>query len=664
MKFKIFSILLLLFLTSGAGTTLQAQKKARKLRNLAEKAYNEKRYYEAIDYYQEYCMQKPEDTETLYRLASLQYNTRDYRRAKINFKGLYKNDPERYELALFYHALSAKQLGEYELATSAFNEFLGEYKGKDTDRDTKKRAKLELEGCSLATNLLDSALKVVVVHGDTSINKAYNEFSPVQINDSTLLYATLRSDTLLKQVDEGQKRFYTAKKKDREWQFDGPLEGPFNSDKHTTGNGVYSASGKRFYFTRCTKLGNGLPKCDLYQSLLEEGQWQEPFKIGNGVNSFDYTTTQPAVAVFSKTSGKEVIYFVSDRPGGKGGFDIWYTIYDVFDKSFLEPRNAGRAINTVGDEFTPFFDERNRTLYFSSNGHPGMGGFDVFRTQGEKRRWTEAQNIGYPLNSSFDDLYFSVYNKKQGFVVSNRDGGIAFEGQNCCDDIYSYYWTEFIDLSLTGKIIESENADTLAGQAIGGATVNLILTRPGTDEHIPILTKFSHDNGAFFFDLEPGKNYALLVTKEGYFSRQIEISAVGVNYSDTLNHTIELGKIPEKPIVIEHVYFAYGSEVLSDTAKRALDNYLIRLMKENPKIKLEIFAHTDSRGDAKYNQKLSQRRAQSIVDYMTKQGISRRRLDARGFGETRPIAPNEHPDGSDNPEGRRLNRRIELNVVK
>lgn len=660
LKILFFSLMILL---SGIPSS-HAQESARKLRNKAEKAYHDKRYYEAIDYYHRYCMEKPEDTKTLYLLADLQRYTRDYRRAVLNYKEVYKSDPKNYPLALYYYASMWKQLGEYEKAQTYFDEFLQGYKGKDIDRDLKKQAMVEKEGCTLAIHLLDSALKVVVVHADTSINKAYSEFSPLQINDSTLIYATMRSDTLEDFYSQNKKQFYTAKKKGREWQFTGTMEGPFNSEKYISGNGVYSASGKRFYFTRCNKMGEGLPRCELYQSLLEEGTWQGPIRIGNGVNDFEFTSTQPAVATFSKTSGKEVIYFVSDRPEGKGGLDIWYTIYDVFDKTFLEPRNAGRSINSPGDEITPFFDEANRTLYFSSNGHPGMGGFDIYKAQGEKRNWTQPQNIGYPLNSSFDDLYFSVYNRKQGFFTSNRDGGIAFEGQNCCDDIYSYYWTEFIDLALMGEVRAAEAPDGGTPQVLENANVNLYLDEPGTEEPILLRVCKTSPAGMYFFDIEPGKAYSLLVTKNGFFGKSFPISARNINYSDTLNYPVALDRIPEKPLVVENVYFSYGSFELSDTAKQALDNYLLKLMNENPEISLEIFAHTDSKGPEDFNLKLSQKRAQSIVDYLTQHGISRKRLVAIGYGESKPIAPDENPDGTDNPEGRKLNRRIELNVVK
>ncbi|MCF8370304.1 MAG: OmpA family protein [Bacteroidales bacterium] len=664
MKKSQLNIFLFLMIVLVGHPPLSAQESARKLRNKAEKAYNDKNYYQAIDYYRQYCMQKPDDTKTLYLLADLQRYTRDYRRAKLNYQGVYKSDPKKYPLALFYYASMLKQLGEYEKAKVEFSDFIQVYKGKEIDRDIKKQAILEMEGCDLAMHLLDSALEVVVVHADTSINKSYSEFSPLQINDSTLIYATMRSDSLIENFSSTEKQFYTAKKKGREWQFTGKMEGPFNSEKHITGNGVFSASGKRFYFTRCNKMGEGLPRCELYQSVLEDGVWQDPIRIGNGVNAFGYTATQPAVATYSKGAGKEVIYFVSDRPDGRGGLDIWYTIYDVFEKSFLEPSNAGRKINSPGDEITPFFEEANRTLYFSSNGHPGMGGFDIYRTQGEKRNWTPARNIGYPLNSSFDDLYFSVYNRKQGFFTSNRDGGIAFEGQNCCDDIYSYYWAGFIDLALTGEVREAEAIEDGLTKTIENANVNLYLDEAGTDE--PILLKVCKTSpaGIYFFDIEPGKAYSLLVTKEGFFSKQFPVSAREINYSDTLDYPVTLDRIPEKPIVIEHVYFAYGSHELSDTAKLALDNYLLKLMMENPDISLEIFAHTDSKGPEDFNLKLSQKRAQSIVDYLTKKGISQKRLIAIGYGESKPVAPNANPDGTDNPEGRKLNRRIELNVVK
>ncbi|MEA3445055.1 MAG: OmpA family protein, partial [Bacteroidota bacterium] len=643
---KILSIVIIIL--AAFSTDLNAQRSARKLKNKADKAYSDKEYYKAIDFYQQYCSEKPEDFKTVYLLAGLQRHTRDYRRARLNYQTVYKNNPEKFPFALFYYAALSKQLGEYDLAKNYFEEFLKNYKGRGIDRDMKKLAGNELEGCKLAGRLLDSVLKVVLVHADTSINKAFSEFSPLQIDDTTLIFASMHSDSINVESSEKIKKFYYATKNGKSWKYSGQLAGPFNNEKSITGNGVFSASGKRFYFTRCNKTENSI-RCEIYQSLFENGIWQNPERIGNGVNDYNYTSTQPAVATYSKTSAKEIIYFVSDRPGGKGGLDIWYSIYDVFDKTFSEPRNAGRKINSIADESTPFFDEAGRTLYFSSKGHPGMGGFDIFKAMGEKRNWTIPQNIGFPLNSGFDDLYFSVYDRKQGFFTSNRDGGIAFSGKNCCDDIYSYYWTEFISLAISGEVREAKADDGGISRPLENAQVNLYLDEPGIDEPILLSTRKSSGTGFYFFDIEPGKKYNLLFTKEGFFSRSFPVSAKDINYSDTLNYPVVLNRIPEKPLVIEHVYFSYGNYELSDTAKRALDNYLLKLMKENPEISLEIFAHTDSKGEEEYNIWLSQKRAHCIVDYLTKNGISPKRLIAKGYGESRPIAPNKNPDGTDNP---------------
>ena len=162
-------------------------------------------------------------------------------------------------------------------------------------------------------------------------------------------------------------------------------------------------------------------------SEKKEGKWAKPILLPTHVNSFDFTSTQPAVGSYSKNMGWEIVYFVSDRPGGKGGDDIWYTTYKKHDKSFTEARTVGSKINGPGDENTPFYDSKQRILYFSSDSYPGYGGLDILKSSGERKNWTIPENMDAPINSSYDDIYYVNLNSERGYFASNRDGGIAFE---------------------------------------------------------------------------------------------------------------------------------------------------------------------------------------------------------------------------------------------
>jgi OOP family OmpA-OmpF porin len=210
--------------------------------------------------------------------------------------------------------------------------------------------------------------------------------------------------------------FTWQKKEGLDWNGGELLPGNINIPGIETGNGVLSRDGERFYFTRCERNWQGEMICAIYRSTKEGDRWTKIEKLPPIINDPNYTATQPALGRTAK-SDREIIFFVSNRPEGKGGFDIWYTVWDDEKDRYSRPRNLGSRINTVADEMTPFYNLTTRTLYFSSTGKPGIGGFDIFSAFGERRKWSRIKNIGYPINSSYDDLYFTVSKKgEDGFL--------------------------------------------------------------------------------------------------------------------------------------------------------------------------------------------------------------------------------------------------------
>ncbi len=640
-----------------------SQKKVRKLKKMANIAYSRGDFYTAKSYYELYCIKKPDKLKYKNRLAELQYYTRDYKKAGKTYSELYQKNRKDYPLSSFFAAKAYQMTGQYDTAIYFYNAFLRKYRKDLTDRKYKKLSQIGIEACNYAIQNKDSVLKIAVIHLDTSINKAYNEFSPIPVDDNTLWFAGIQSDTLLDKNIKVQKQFFQAKRINNQWVNLGLLNTGFNKPSMTTGNGALSPSGNRFYFTRCGKNMNDKRICKLFLSEKLNGKWSKPIELPPQVNDLEYTNTQPTVGTYSKDSRKEIVYFVSDRPGGKGGSDIWFTVYDKRNKTFAEARTVGSTINGIGNEKTPYYDSKQHILYFSSDSYPGFGGLDIFKSSGEKKSWTSPVNMGAPLNSSYDDIYFVNFNSEKGYFVSNRDGGIAFENENCCDDIYSYRWTSFIHFAINGNVVEmSENNNNL--MKLSDAKVSLYVIDKELEDDILIDELKSDSLGKFFYDIDVGRLYKIIVSKEKYFSKSLQFDTRNIDYSDTLYKQFVLQKIPEKPIVLNNIYFEFDSAVLLDSSKTSLDTTLVVLLKDNPDLTIRIQAHTDSKGNDAYNLRLSKRRAASLVTYLVSKGINKNNLISEGYGENRPIAPNTKPDGSDNPEGRQMNRRVEFVVVK
>ena len=322
-------------------------------------------------------------------------------------------------------------------------------------------------------------------------------------------------------------------------------------------------------------------------------------------------------------------------------------------------------MNTVGDEYSLFADNVNSRLYFASDGWPGIGGFDLFKTSGYKKKWTEPVNLGYPFNSNADDLYFTRGKEtKDGFLVSNRKGGLEFSYYNCCDDIYEFRWKEYINVFVRGSVNpKTEDGDTTEIPELIDPIVSLYVFDEVSGEQI-LLRSDTIIDGNFELELEPGEVYQVMVEAENFLNRSFHVSTIDYYLSDTLNFDFRMEVVPDKPIVLKDIHFGFDDHKLNQSVMNYLDSTLYQTLYDNPDIKVEIAAHTDGKGDDAYNKKLSQRRASSVMDYLVQKGIKQAKLIAKGYGEARPIAPNKNEDGTDNPEGRALNRRVEFEILK
>ena len=673
-----------------------------KKEKMADRLMQEGSYYSAVDYYKEVWEKDSSRYDLKYKMGLAYYFSRDYENAEPWFEKAVKLEPKAKTLAYYYYGESLRHNMKYELAKKQYTAFKKiKYKGSDYKLKKKLNAQ-HIKACDYAIQNIKKPVSAEVKNLGDNVNSNYSDFSPWLVSDSTLIYASLRSDTVLHAHAHTSEFYpvhlYETKKEGETWGEPVKLDRNFNKHFHHSANAVYTKDGKTMYYTQCKPMHDKV-KCHIYKSELEEGEWSHPKKVHDKINKGKYTSTMPAIGYYSKKVKREmkeipVLYFASDRPKSKGGLDIWYAEMND-DGHFKAPKNCGSKINTPGDDLSPFYNQKEQTLYFSSNYHLGFGGFDAFKSKGKTKSFQKAENVGFTLNSSLDDTYFSIDSVgEKGFLVSNRTGGHALKSETCCDDIYEYQLVPEKELPLDGFAFDSTGDKN---KPLLDAKVALYLVNEdGEDSLINTITT-SKDATHYAFIVDPNKEYYFKGEKEGYESEHFSFNTSHIEDEDTLhinypmwpgidepadtpvvakNEPIEeeKGEEPEEEVeepkediktpgfVLKNVLHDFDVAAHSGKTGINIDD-VIKVMKENPWLVISIESHTDSKGTDEYNMKLSERRAKSCKTYLLRQGISGTRIKAKWFGETNPVASNTKPDGSDNPEGRAQNRRTEFKVV-
>jgi len=421
------------------------------------------------------------------------------------------------------------------------------------------------------------------------------------------------------------------------------LKGKIN-DRFHDGPGWVSADGKTIYFTRTNSKGaklkrakkTGIVNNGLYQATLAGDEWTDikplPF------NSDDYSCAQPAISADGNT-----LYFASDMPGGQGGTDIWSVGKRGDD--WGTPQNLGSVINTPMNEMFPTVNGSD--LYFSSEGHYNMGGLDIFKTRFDNGAWATPENAGIPLNTAHDDFGLITKDGTTGYLTSNRNSS---DGR--LDNILNYKQDLFFNLTVLAVMKADQSP-------LGDVSVELLNKTTGEKE-----TGVTGADGKVHFKLKMNSDYTVLGSKQGFFSNSAEVSTVGKTKSEDMGITLvlemEVMKVNE-PITIKNIYYDFNKANIRPDAAKELDG-LVKKMQDNPTIVVELASHTDSRGSAAYNQKLSQRRAQAAVNYITSKGIDKKKITAKGYGETKLL--NKCKDGVKCTEDEhQLNRRTEFTVT-
>lgn len=447
----------------------------------------------------------------------------------------------------------------------------------------------------------------------TEFNSRRADYCPVLAGDQwdRLYFSSTRNDALGDELSgiTGAKPgdiFFSDKDDKGKWSKPQTIESGLNTE-YDEGACCLSPDGSIMYLTQCLSDASYPRFAQIVTAQRSDASWGKttPLLITNDTLS---SYAHPAVS-----PDGEWLYFVSDMPGGKGGLDIWRMRLTANGPVGVE--NLGEPINTPGDEMFPTF-RPNGDFYFSSDGHPGFGGLDIFiATVGEDGKY-HLSHPGYPLNSQGDDFGMTFQGQlNQGFVSSNRGDGRGW------DHIYSFYNPEIVQ-TIRGWIYEQDGYELTAGEA-------RIVGTDGTNLRLGV-----RGDGSFEYVVKPGVDYIILAMCDGFLNHKEEIHVDSVKESKVYDLQFPLASI-SAPVLIDNIFYAFDKATLLPESKNALDS-LILMLNENPNITIELSAHTDYRGAEAYNKKLSQKRAESVVNYLINHGIAADRLTAVGYGEEKP----------------------------
>lgn len=530
----------------------------------------------------------------------------------------------------------------------------------------------EIDICNNALQWLQEANYTRVENLDM-INSTGSDFSPALFENNALVFASNRSA-----VEGEEKDLWTGQKfydlliatTESEGKYSDPQ--PFSSAINTPfneGPAIFSSDYTTLYFTRCgadDKTKNDF--CDIYTSTrLEEGGWSLPVKLDLFEDSLN--TGHPALT----PDGKTLVFTVTD-PNGFGGSDLYYVKRSFEGWSF--PTNLGPAINTPGDEAFPYIDSEGN-LYYSSNGLPGLGGFDIFKATGENNKWKAPEALPYPVNSNGDDFGVIIEPltieeqetlKMKGIITSSRSGG---KGN---DDIYRFYiekpparyeLTVFVKEKLLADPFDP-NSEVLSLHPLDSSFVDFFEQVPNGENLLQ--SSITDTSGKLFFELKENMDYRLFASHDpGYFSKSAYSTTKGKTAKPGEVRSLELEIVLDKifesvEIEIPNIYYDFNESFIREDAAAVLDTSILVLMLENPTIIVELGSHTDSRGTRKSNQQLSENRAKAVVDYLAAKGIAPERMKAKGYGESQLV--NDCRDGVEcDEEEHQRNRRTTFKVL-
>ena len=571
-------------------------------------------FYEALNLYKDNLVLLPKEDlpAYLFRVAECYRKTGRPRQAELWYQKAILRECSNPKAFLYYaNALLSNE--NYDQAKENYEAYL---KLQPND----KWAQMGLQACELAKVWKASPSGYIVRHMSV-LDSKYNDFSAAYASaDYRTVLLTSSRDVAMgrnKHAATGEKftdLFIATSNSDGRWSKPKPLAGSINTaDEEGTPN--FTQDFTKMYFTRCVAGKKGKLGCQIYEASMSGEGWDNPVLQNLAADSI--VVAHPAISPDGLT-----LYFTSDLPGGFGGMDLWKVTRTSVGDAWGEPLNLGGAYNTEGDEMFPYV-HADGTLYFSSNGWPGMGGLDIFRVGKNEKGEPVVENMRYPINSSDDDFGITIQkDREEGFFTSRRSGGRGG------DDIYWFYLPP-LEFNLIG-LVKDEKDNT----PLRKAKVRLV----GSDGSIQ--NSETNDEGRFKFILKPNTDYVAITSDKGYLNGKLKTSTKGRTVSEDLTIELTMNSVA-KPIVLPNIFYDFNNWELRPESVASLNN-MIDILNDNPTIVVELGAHTDARGSKEYNLELSQKRAQAVVNYLIENGIPAERLRAKGYAQTEPVVVSEN----------------------
>ncbi len=589
---------------------VDAQKKQKDSR--AQAAFEAGEYFEAIDLYKNAYnkVDKGQKTAIFYKIGECYRILGDSRSSIIWYRKAVREDYQDPILFLRYGQMLLVN-ENYEEAAEQFNKY------QDLVPDDS-RGGIGLESCEAAIVWMNNPTGYIV-ENMRYFNSRQRDFSPAYVNEgfTEVLFTSTREDATGNDTHgaTGQNFadiFLSSMDRKGKWSVPVPVES-LNSE-FEDGTPCISLDFSTLYFTRCKKGKNQQLGCQIYRANADGAGWSDP-QVEFEAFGDSITTAHPAISPDGLT-----LYFVSDMPGGLGENDIWKVTRDSEGGGWGEPKNMGEEINSAGNELYPFVHS-DGTLYFSSDSRVGLGGLDIFKATIDETGGWMIENMKPPINSPEDDfgIVFEV-DVERGFFSTSRKG----RGN---DEIFSFVLPP-LEFSVTGVVKDERNDQILAGSTVKSVGSDGITVETTTG-----------DEGGFKFMLKPGTDYVFIASQSGYLNGKERESTRGLDQSKEFEVTIYLASTTQV-IELPNIFYDFAKWDLRPESMVSLDN-LVETLNDNPNVTIELMSHTDSRGTPADNQELSQKRAQSVVDYLISKGIETDRLEAKGYGEAQPKVVDE-----------------------
>jgi len=638
------SVIVILFFFFSIATVAQPvlstkSKKAIEFYTEADNYRVRGQFREALQLLQQAIEKDKNFVEAYYRIGLVYMTTKDFSKAAEYFeKGLsLTNDVKKQKVFWFDLGETYFNLGQYDKAEKLIVDFLN---AELSNRQKIDKAKSLQNNITFAKENQKVTSKYQQKVLSEAVNRFVMQYFPVLTADQQSLIFT-RREGFTDEFDED----LVVSEKDAKGRWTAPQS--ISKNINTTfneGTCTISADGRKLIFTSC--IGReGYGSCDLFESRKIGNEWTRPENLGPNVNSSEWES-QPSLSADGRT-----LYFVSDRRGGQGRRDIWVSSL-MSNGTWSRAKNLGKPINTVYDELSPFIHVNNKTLYFASNGLTGFGGYDLFySTKDSALQWTEPVNIGAPINNHEDQfsLYVTADGKKGYYAHEELAVNGRARSKNIEVNISGENRVKFRSNYVKGRI-----TDRLTHLPLK-ASIELIGIEKNTTES---LVESDSVTGEYLIVLTQGAEYALYVNKPGYLFRSVNFNYSEVTDFEPITMDIALDQVREgSTAILENIFFDTDKYDIKEKSKAELQK-LTKFLNDNPGVKVEISGHTDNIGTVNYNLELSEKRALSVFNYLVAQGISPKRLIAKGYGPHHPVADNSTDSG------KRQNRRIEFKLLK